>query len=332
MNMVVTDIAPTGSEQDHSPSDTLRTRVQMQMESESLSIKAAATASGIAYSTLSAWLNNKYAGDNAAVDAKVERWLESARTRSHVRQALPQEPGFIETPTAQIWMSVFEYSQGGPDIGLITGDAGVGKTISAKYYRDHNPNVWLMTADSSMRSPTAILRKLTSLVDANVQRGPGMMDSILERVRDTRGLIIVDEAQNLQTESIDLLRKIYDEAEIGLVFMGNMPLKSRIEGMGRQSSHAQIFSRVGMRKNRAKPQVKDVLPMLDAWGIHEPTLRKVGRWIAMQPGGLRTLNKTVRYAYMLTRADGRQELAEADLKSSWKELTGTELPSFAGRE
>ncbi len=332
MNMVVTDIAPMGSEQDHSPSDTLRTRVQMQMESESLSIKAAATASGIAYSTLSAWLNNKYAGDNAAVDAKVERWLDSTRTRSHVRKALPQEPGFIETPTAQIWMSVFEYSQGGPDIGLITGDAGVGKTIAAKHYRDSNPNVWLMTADSSMRSPTAILRKLTRLVDANTQSGPGMMDSILERVRDTRGLIIVDEAQNLQTESIDLLRKIYDEADIGLVFMGNMPLKSRIEGMGRQSSHAQIFSRVGMRKNRAKPQVKDVLPMLDAWGIREPALRKVGRWIAMQPGGLRTLNKTVRYAYMLTRADDRQELAEADLKSSWKELTGTELPSFAGRE
>ena len=301
MSEIENGVAVIGSEQENSTSDTLRTRVRAQMESDELSLNAAANQSGVSYSTLSAWMNGKYAGNNEKVDEKVSRWLENCRTSTKVRRSMPKEPGFIETPTAQIWMSVFEYSQSGPDVGLITGDAGLGKTLAAENYRNANPNVWLMTADSSMRSPTAILRKLTRLVDANEQRGPGMMDSILERVVGTRGLIIVDEAQNLQTESIDLLRKIYDEARIGLVFMGNVPLKARIEGMGRQASHAQIFSRIGMRKNRDKPQVKDVMPLLDAWEITGSVLRKTCRWIAMQPGHLRTLNKTLPSSSFLCR-------------------------------
>lgn len=332
MSEIENGIAQMGGERDNSASETLRTRVRAQMESDALSIRAAADQSGVAYSTLSAWLSGTYKGNNEQQEEKLEKWLSSCRTSTKVRRSMPQEPSYLETPSSQIWMSVFEYAQAGPDIGLITGNAGVGKTMAAEKYQHDTPNVWMMTADSSMRSPTAILRELTELLDANEKRGPRMMASVIQRVKGTRGLLIVDEAQNLTTEAIDLLRTIFDRGRIGLVFMGNEPLKGRIEGMGRQSSHAQIFSRVGMRKNRVNPLVKDVYQLLDAWGITDPTLRKTCRWIAMQPGGLRTLNKTLRYAFMLAGSGDRDELEEGDLKSSWKELTGTELPTFAGRE
>lgn len=333
MSEIENGAAVMGSEQENSPSDTLRTRVRAQMEGDYLTLAAAAQQSGVSYSTLSAWMNGKYAGNNGGVEEKVSRWLESCRTRTKVRRSMPQEPEFLETPSSQIWMSVFEYAQAGPDIGLITGNAGVGKTVSALEYQRNTPNVWMMTADASMRSPTAILRELTEVLDANEKRGPRMMAAVIQRVRGTRGLLIIDEAQNLTTEAIDLLRTVFDRGSIGLVFVGNEPLKGRIEGMGRQSSHAQIFSRVGMRKNRGRPQVKDVLQVLDAWGsINDSNLRKICRWIAMQAGGLRTMNKTLRYAYMLVGSAGRNELTENDLQVSWKELTGTELPSFAGRE
>ncbi|ATJ89396.1 hypothetical protein HK16_10785 [Acetobacter senegalensis] len=332
MSEMENGVAVLGDERGSSTCDTLRTRVRAQMESDSLSTKAASQQAGLGYSTLSAWMNGNYNGNNEDVEIKLSRWLESCRTSTMVRRAMPKEPEFLETPSSQIWMSVFEYAQAGPDIGLITGNAGVGKTMSAEEYKKNTPNVWMMTADSSMRSPTAILRELTEILDANEKRGPRMMASVIQRVRGTRGLLIVDEAQNLTTEAIDLLRTIFDRGQIGLVFMGNEPLRGRIEGMGRQTTHAQIFSRVGMRKNRAKPQVKDILQVLDAWGIVDSNLRKICRWIAMQPGGLRTLNKTLRYAFMLVGASGRDVLAEDDLKVSWKELTGMELPSFAGRE
>ncbi|WP_336947358.1 AAA family ATPase [Asaia sp. HN010] len=323
--------APLGGERGNSPSDTAK-KLKAIMDAEGLTLTQIATASDIAKSTLSAYLNGTYAGRTDNIDDKAERYLESLRTRTRMRSVMPKEPPFLETPSAIGFRTVFEYAQTGPDIGLITGNAGVGKTMTATAYAKETPNVWMMTADSSMRSPTAILRELTELLDANEKRGPRMMASLVQRVRGTGGLIIVDEAQNLTTEAIDLLRTIYDRGQIGLVFMGNEPLKGRIEGMGRQSSHAQIFSRVGMRKNRARPQVADITQILDAWGIPEGALRKLCRYVAAQAGGLRSMNKTLKYAFMLAGTAGRDTLSEQDVQKAWKNLTQGELPSFAGRE
>ncbi|EHH67593.1 hypothetical protein GMO_21640 [Gluconobacter morbifer G707] len=302
------------------------------MDAKGMSLSQAAQESGIAKGTLSTWIPGKYMGRTENVDEKAQKWLDSVQTRSQVRKLMPREPGFLETPSALIFRQVFEYAQTGPDIGLITGNAGVGKTMSAEAYRKETPNVWMMTADSSMRSPTAVLRELTEIVDAAEKRGPRMMARLIRRVQGTHGLIIVDEAQHLQTESIDLLRTINDRAQIGLVFMGNEPLKGRIEGMSRDTSHAQIFSRIGMRKNRKQPQVKDTRAIFDAWGIDDANLFQLCRWIAGQPGGLRSMNKTLRYAWMIAASDERNQITERDIQSAWSSLTNGELPSYAGRE
>ncbi|WP_122050389.1 AAA family ATPase [Asaia bogorensis] len=323
--------APLGGERGNSPSDTAK-KLKAYIDAEGLTLSQAALASGIAKSTLSAYLTGNYAGRMDNIDEKAEQYLESQRTQTRMRKAMPKAPNFIETPSALGFRTVFEYAQSGPDIGLITGNAGVGKTETAREYARTTSNVWMMTADSSMRSPTAILRELTETLEANVRRGPRMMASLIQRVTGTGGLIIVDEAQNLTTESIDLLRTIYDRGQIGLVFMGNEPLKGRIEGMGRQSSHAQIFSRVGMRKNRPRPQSSDIYQILDAWGITEMSLRKLCRYIGSQAGGLRSMNKTLKYAFMLAASESREMICVTDIEKAWKSLTQSELPSLANRE
>ncbi|WP_081107308.1 AAA family ATPase [Gluconobacter potus] len=330
MSETLISAAPSGGEQDDFvPMPDLVDRFRAEMQAQGLTMTQAAQASGIAKGTLHAWLARTYAGVVANVDAKAKTWLETCSTKTRVRKQMPRTPDFIMTPSASVFFSVFSYSQAAPDIGLITGNAGVGKTVSAKAYQRENSNVWILTADTSMRSPTAVLRELAELVDATEKRGTRMMASILNRVRDTQGLLIIDEAQNFTTEAIDLLRTINDRAEIGIVFMGNEPLKGRIEGLGRTTSHAQIFSRIGKRKNRPRPQISDMNLMLDAWGIEADHLRKLSRWIAGQPGGLRVMNKTLRHAFMLA---GDDELAEIHLKKTWKDLTGTELPSFVRGE
>lgn len=332
MNETVINAAPTGSEQESAAPSEVAIRFKAYMESQNLSRKEAAAESGIADGTLYAWLKGAYTGRNDNVDGKAEKWLESVRTRAKVRNLMPREPSFIETPTALSFRMVFEYSQAGPDVGLITGNPGTGKTMSATAYRAETPNVWMMTADSSMSSPTAILQELTELVDATEKRGPRMMASLIRRVQGTHGLIIVDEAQHLQTRTFDLLRTIYDRAQIGLVFMGNGPLAARIEGMSRDASFAQIFSRIGMRKSRKQPQVKDTRAIFDGWGIEDARLFDLCRWIAGQPGGLRSMNKTLRYAAMLAGSDERKQISEKDIQAAWRQLTNGELPSYAGRE
>lgn len=305
---------------------TLRVEVQATIEREGISVRNVAEQSGVGYSSLAAWMNGTYAGRNDKVNDKVKSWLDAQRSRERVRQSVAKAPGFLELPTAQTFLTVFEYAQATPDIGLITGGAGIGKTQAAIEYQRRTPNVWVMTADPSMQSPSAVLRELCDVmeVQTSAQRRLG---GIIRRVRGTEGLIIVDEAQHLQTPAIDEMRTIHDRAQIGLVFMGNEPLRRRIEGMGREASHAMIFSRVGMRKKRDRPQVKDVAMLLDAWGVEDKAIRDLCRWIALQPGGLRQMNKTMTYARMLGHAAGRESVDVRDINSAWKELTSGELPA-----
>lgn len=332
MNEMVKSIAPLGGEQDSlAVAPDLVDRFRAEQTRQGLSLSQAAEQSGIPKGTLQPWLNRDYKGRVENIDAKAEKWLLSLSTQERVRRTMPQAPQFLLTPSAQIFTSVFEFAQSTPDIGLITGNAGVGKTMSALAYQDATPNVWILTADTSMRTPAAVLKELSVLVNATETRGARMMANIIQRLRGTGGLLIVDESQNFTTEAIDLLRTIYDRAGVGIVFMGNEPLKGRVEGLGRDKSHAQIFSRIGIRKNRARPQVSDVAQILDGWGLTETGLRKMARFIASQAGGLRMMNKALRYALMLSGGD-MHGLTETHLNRAWQELTGSELPSFAGGE
>ena len=328
MSEAVLNDAPEGGERERLASSTA-IAVKARMDGEGLTLSQVATLSGVPKGTLSPWLAGNYAGRVDRIDAQMGKWLESVKMADRVQRRMPVAPEFIETPSAQTFLTVFEYAQMSPDVGMIAGGSGVGKTSAAEHYCRTTPNAWLMTANSSMRSPTAILKKLTKLLECDEQRGPGMMDSVISRVEGTRGLLIVDEADHLQTESLDLLRTIYDCGRIGIVFVGNEPLRGRIEGMGRQASHARIFSRIGMRKSRSKPQYQDVMQVLDGWGIDGADLRKQARWIAMQPGGLRSMNKTLRYAGMLAAGDA---LTSTHLDEAWRELTGAALPRMSGGE
>jgi DNA transposition AAA+ family ATPase len=305
----------------------LRTAILAELERDGLSVRDAAPQMEMGYSTLNAYLADKYQGNVANLNDKATKWLETRR-RGRTLRARRRAPDYLETPTAQAFEDVFAHAQGTPDVAMVTGGAGVGKTLAAAEYQRRSNNVWIMTADSSMRSPTAILRELAEIVESNERRGPRILNSIVRRVDGTAGLIIVDEAQNLQTESIDLLRTIHDRGGIGIVFMGNEPLRSRIEGMGRQASHAQIFSRIGMRRKRDKPQVKDVMMILDGWGVAGKPLRDLCRYIAMQPGGLRAMNKTLAYAHTLAAAHERDTVGADDVNRAWSQLTTGVLPSF----
>lgn len=305
----------------------LRVEIRALIDDGTYSMKEIATRADVGHSTLAAWNNETYQGRVDNINEKLQRWLDARKELERQRKRV-QEPGFLDLPSARNFLDVFAYAQGSPEMGMVTGGAGVGKTKAANEYRKRSTNVWIMTADASMRSPTAILRELSDLVEAPERRGARMLNSILRTVTGTGGLLIVDEAQNLTTEAIDLLRTVYDRGGIGVVFMGNEPLRMRIEGMGRQASHAMIYSRIGMRRTRDKPVLKDIYMTLDAWGIEDKAVRQSCRFIASQPGALRSMNKTLAYAHMLAAGNERDVVEHADLEQAWRALTnGSGLPA-----
>lgn len=307
----------------------LRVELQALIDRDGLSVRTVAEQSNIGYSTLNSWLNDSYPGRTDNVNTKVETWLKAQSSRERLKRSVAKAPDFLELPSAETFMTVFEFCQAGPDMGLITGGAGIGKTTACEQYQKRSPNVWVTTCVTTMTSPSSVLNRVRLDIELAEGRARDLEEDIVRRLRGTGGLLIVDEAQHLRKEGIDTLRMLHDRAKIGVVFVGNESLRKRIEGMSRDADFAMIFSRVGMRKKRDRPITRDIAMLLDAWGVNDRQCRETLRWIALQPGALRQMNKVLSYARMLARGDGRDAETMRDIEHAWKELTSGELPARA---
>lgn len=309
--------------------EALRAEVRRVASHERLAFARVAKEAGAASSTFSAWLAGTYGGDNARVAEQARRWLQARRTGELTRAAIPEAPPFQMTRTAEAFTGAFEQAQYAPDLVLIAGAAGVGKTSAAVAYRGRSPNVWLLTAEPCMGTPRQVLVELADLVGVpEVPSTTRLSRALAHRVRGTGGLVIVDEAQHLQAQALDQLRTLHDLAQVGVALVGNEQVYARIEGGGRRAEFAQLFSRLGLRLRRAEPLRADVDALLDAWGVEGERERRLLRAIARKPGALRGLTKTLRLAHVAAAGDG-EALQERHLVAAWNRLSGEQVAAEA---
>lgn len=308
--------------------DAIRADVSAIIAKTKLSLAAIAKESGVGYSTLSAWMNGTYPGRADRVATDMERWLASREAASRAQRAMPDAPGFLQTTTADEFIGALEHAQHMPDLVVITGAPGVGKTTTCEEYRRRTPNVWMLTGEPAYRSPALLLEDLAETLGLESYSSRRVSREIIKRLRGTAGLIIVDEAQLLSSEALDQLRSLQDQAKIGVALVGNETVYGRLEGKSRAVEFAQLFSRVGMRQRRPSARKADIDTLLDAWRVTEVQHRRVLHNIAKLPGALRNLTKTLRLAHTLAAGDGR-ELHLDHLRAAWQRLSDTDVSEAA---
>lgn len=302
----------------------IRAEVNRIAREEAISISALAREADIPVATFSGWLNGKYAGNNERIGAQAQRWLTARAEKRAAQAAQPITPGFIETPSARAHFQLLQHAQYAVDFCLDTGVPGIGKTTSARRYLEVTPHVFMITAQPSMTTVPGLLVEIAEALgidySASTQR---LSQRIIRRLRGSQSLLIVDEAQHLVVIQIEMLRSIHDLAEVGVVLIGNETVFSRIDGAGRTTNYAQLFSRVGLRKHRIRVQPKDVELILDAWGIEDGATRRYAMSVAAKPGALRQLTKVLRYATMAARLDVADAKPRVEhLKSAYAALSG----------
>ncbi|HAO9457164.1 TPA: AAA family ATPase, partial [Escherichia coli] len=287
----------------------IRAGLRTLVESEKATYAQIARESGVAAGTLSAFVNNKYNGDNERVAQTLERWLENY----HRAAELPEPPRFVETRTArQIWTSM-RFASLTESISVICGNPGVGKTEAAREFRRTNNNVWMITITPSCASVLECLTELAyelGMNDAPRRKGP-LSRALRRRLKGTQGLVIVDEADHLDTEALEELRLLQESACIGLVLMGNHRVYSNMTANGdRTIEFARLFSRIAKRTAINKTKEDDVNAIADAWQITGKNERELLQQIAQTPGALRIMNQTLRLAVM--NAFGKGERVNED--------------------
>ncbi|MDN7351348.1 AAA family ATPase [Acetobacter senegalensis] len=296
----------------------VRERISQIMRGRNLTQATIAKKSGINSGVLSRFIAERYEGDNQAVASKLLIWAESLAQQDTMPAPLTRDHDFVKTTASERILLGLRFAQVAGDLVTVYGEPGVGKTISLENYQRTASNVWLATMSPDTSSKVPMLEELGLSLGLTLSGGAASMRrKIVARVRDTGGLILIDEAQHLDAKALDELRSIYDKTRIGMVLCGNPQLKARAETL------QQINSRVGKNVKIGRPSRPDVALLMAPFQIEGRDETDFLHSIAQLPGGLRCVVKVIRLALMI--ANGENDSFKMKyLVAAWEDLSLTE--------
>lgn len=219
--------------------ENLRAEFQHLKETRSLTQSDVARGTGLSTATVSQWLRGEYTGDVESTEAKIQSFFEIVRERDPLaRKSLE----FVETSVSKIVFEVSRSCHRDGVIGLCTGPSGIGKTRAIKEYQSKNAGVILIEAHCAYRTRDVIadLHRAVGLSgEGTVHR---MLRDLVEKLKRTGRLIIVDESEHLKSGTLDELRRLNDWCGVGLLYVGLDRFREQIAAL--RSDFAYITNRI----------------------------------------------------------------------------------------
>ena len=216
-------IAAVTPERTGDPVRDLRARVEAEMETFGLSRARAAAemGAGVSSGTLSLWLAGTYAGDNAAVAERLERWLETRAERAAHAFGGARLDAHAATSAARQVAAAAAYAQAAGDIALVHGPSGRGKSWSARRHVETRASAYVVCATPAMTTLPRLLGRLAAVVAAGGRHGSSIdaEAAIVAALQGRGALVVIDEAHHLRAALLDELRCIRDQAGCGVLLM-----------------------------------------------------------------------------------------------------------------
>lgn len=165
-------------------------------------------------------------------------------------------PEFIETANTRKFNEICEElsdssSLIGPSLAMVTGPAGRGKTEAAKHYAVHSQAIYIPPLN--IRTPAMVLREITFEL---AKMRPGRSDACLSIIGDEmakeRRLIIMDEADLLTMQILEMLRNLNERYACPILLVGEDELRGRI------ASRRRLASRIRRRLEFGPVMQQDV--------------------------------------------------------------------------
>ncbi len=149
-----------------------------------------------------------------------------------------------------------------------------------------------------------------------------MMWKLKNKMKGSNGLLILDEAQHLKMDAIEIIRSLHDSTEIGLALVGNQSINTLTkESNSTPGRRAQISSRIVKRTILSEPTKRDVNAMCAAFKIEDKDAINFAYGISKKAGALRLVKKTIRHAVLFT-PEG-QTISYDTLVAAYQNLNGT---------
>ena len=285
------------------------------MLQKNYSIGFVATATGIAKSTISMWLNNNYKGDNDKIADKINNFIQREKERSNNDNGLP----FVDISISKYIFEIARICHTKGKIGVCVGKAGLGKTFAAKTYVKNYPDSILIESDSGY-SAKSLLREIHRRLGLS---GKGtvydLMSVVINKLNQSGRLLIIDEAENLPYRALEITRRIHDKTGVGILLLGRNILFENLKGFNNQ--YDQLYSRVGHNKLLDKLLLQDVIKILNSIG-QTPELAET--YLQYSEGNTRRLEHLISHSTSIAKFNNKAAVDNAVIKYASKLLMGLE--------
>lgn len=231
---------------------------------------------------VSAFLSGKYKTPHAMIpDVKALIELNKKKTVS------PKKPEYEETGICRRIKNSIAYAHVRGAVTVIYGDAGIGKTSAIMEYIRNERMSLLITARPDCASITGINELIAKQMGIKERVSRKITDEIINRMKGSGRVLIVDEAQHLTVKALDHLRCLSDESGIGIALVGNENVYDKMRGDGSKTL-GQLFSRICMPEHVQTEDItyEDIEKIFGKYDIKEDAM-KLLLGISNSPYGLR---------------------------------------------
>lgn len=239
---------------------TLIEELKQHMKSSATSQSAVASSCGFSDATLSHWLKGKYPGNNDVVAAKVRDYLDSTHQRSEIGGS--SKPDLVPTTNYNAVQEFCAVVNAHRIMGMLTADAGAGKTTALKAYTKEHPSVILIEADHGYTANSLfkdLCRRLKITPQGSLH---DKLEQVVDALKGTGRLIIIDEAEHLNYRTLELIRRVFDKAGVGIALVGMHRLFDKLHG--EPMYYAQIYSRISAARKLGLLKDTDIHAVLDS--------------------------------------------------------------------
>lgn len=289
---------------------TLQEQVQQLQQNTDVSLSRIAENLGLSATTISLWMAGTYKGSTSRIDRAITSYLKREKEKAELKKF---ENKFIDTTNSKQIFKLCMMGLNDHRLCVLVGDSGFGKTTALQEFSKQNPGTIYIEVDPTYNAKVLFshLQKLLG------HPGKGMLSDIyadcVESLRDTDRLVIIDQADILNTRTLDDLRCLNDKAKVGVVLAGMPILVENIRGCRNQ--FAQIYTRIccnlkinQLRENDIRDIVMAYLPESgDVW----PVFAKESRYNARRLSFL--IYNSIRLA-QLNKCDIDEELVRDSAK------------------
>lgn len=276
------------------------------LKEQNLSISSAAKKLNYSPTMLSAILQGTYfgrttSGERVLPKLKEFLWLQKAREEN-------PEVGFLKTSVAKKIFEICNMARRDrKKIYLVAARSGCGKTISFKRFQFENSGTMLIECFHNMGRR----RLLQEIAQAAHLKPPQAFspafDKVVERLKASEELLIIDEASELNAGELKILRHLKDRTGIGMVISGTLALLKKLED-GAKEDLEQLHDRIkikvrieGIKKEDAEMYIKAAAPHLNGQ-LTETLIKKL---YTLSEGKMRQLENILLEGIRIARLNNK---------------------------